>query len=119
VRAESSGCRNERRRARTFPVLPCAFPALRGFAPRRAAQGSTGNARAAQPGATRAALRTHSAACAAKARGVPRLAGKVRGAARKRNDRERNERRRMEIVPKTRDELMLRAWARSGGELRR
>ncbi len=64
MRAELSGCRNERRRARAFPVtvLPCAFPALRSFAPRKAAQGSTGNARAAQAGATRAALRAHSAA---------------------------------------------------------
>jgi hypothetical protein len=65
VLAESSGCRNERRRARAFPVLPCAFPVLRSYAPRRAAQGSTGNARAAQPGATRAALCAHSALSAA------------------------------------------------------
>jgi hypothetical protein len=57
--------------------------------------------------------------CAAKARVVARLAGKARCAARKRNDRGRNDRRRMEIVAKTRDEPMLRAWARSGGELRR
>ncbi len=57
--------------------------------------------------------------CAEKARAVPRLAGKARGAAQKRNDRGRNDKRRMEIVAKTRDEQMLRAWARSGGELRR
>ncbi len=75
--AESSGCRNERRHARVFPVLACAFPALRGFAPRRAAQGSTGNVRAAQPGATRAVLRAHSAAlCSESARGAaPRREG--------------------------------------------
>ena len=57
--------------------------------------------------------------CAAKARAVPHLAGKARGAARKRNARGSNDRRRMEIVAKTRDEPMLQAWARSGGELRR
>ncbi len=50
---------------------------------------------------------------------MPRLAGKARGGARKRNDRGRTDRRRMDIVAKTRDELMLLAWARSGGELRR
>ncbi len=62
MQAESLGCRNAWRRARAFLVLPCAFPALRGSTPRRAAQGRTGNARAAQPGAKRAALRAHSAA---------------------------------------------------------
>ncbi len=44
---------------------------------------------------------------AGKARAVPRFAGKARGAARKRNNRGRNDRRRMEIVllrAKTRDE---------------
>jgi hypothetical protein len=122
VWAESSGCKNERRPARAFPVLPCALPALRGFAPRRAAQSrtlSTGNARAAQPGATRAALHAHSAALRREsARGAaPRREGARRRA--KRNDTGRNDRRRMDIVAKTRDEPMLLAWASSGGELRR
>ncbi len=115
MRAESSG---RARRARAFPVLPCAFPALRGFAPRRAAQGSTALAlRSQAPRALRCARTVQR--CAGTARVVPRLAGKARGAARKRNDWGRNDRMRMEIVAKTRDELMLRAWARSGGELRR
>jgi hypothetical protein len=85
VLAESSGCRKERRRARAFPVLHCAFPALRGFAPRRAAQGRTGNARAAQPGATRAALRVHSAAlCSEGALGAaPSREGALRRAKKK------------------------------------
>jgi hypothetical protein len=51
--------------------------------------------------------------CAGKVRVVLRLAGKARCAARKRNYRGRNDRRRMKIVAKTRDEPMQRAWARS------
>jgi hypothetical protein len=84
------------------------------------AQGSTARALYSQaPRALRcAALRTVQRR-AAKARAVPRLAGKARGAARKRNDRGGNDRRRMEIVAKTKDEPMLRAWARSSSELRR
>ncbi len=85
MRAESSGCRNERFRARAFPLLPCAFPALRGFAQRRAAQGSTGNARAVKPGTTRAALRAHSAGlCREGARGAePHREGTQRSAKKK------------------------------------
>ncbi len=77
--AESSGCRNARRRAREFPVLPCAFPALRGFASCRAAQGSTGKlrerARCAARRHARCAARATRAAlqqCTEKARTVPR-----------------------------------------------
>ncbi len=48
-----------------------------------------------------------------RARAFPRLAGKARCAARQRNDRGRNDRM---SVAKTRDEPMLQAFARSGGE---
>ncbi len=68
---------------------------------------------------TRCAARRTVQICAAKARAVPRLVGMARGAARKRNYLGRNDWRRMEIVAKTREEPMLLAWARSGGELRR
>jgi hypothetical protein len=116
VLAGSSGCRNERRRARAFPVLHWERAAR--F---RAEHGRTGQHRErARCIARRCAARAVQPLqrCAAKARTVPHLAGKARGAARKRNDRGRNDRRRMEIVAKTRDEPMLRAWARSGAQAR-
>jgi hypothetical protein len=100
----------------------CAFSRRAG--PHRAAQG-TRALHSQAPRALRCARTVQrSERCAAKVHSVPHLAGKARGAARKRNDRGRNDRgrndrRRMEIVAKTRDEPMLRAWARSGGELRR
>ena len=121
MRAESSGCRNERRRARAFPVLPCAFPALRGFAPRRGA----GTVRNAWRRSSRPALRVPRAAqgirwracsaapCKKGARAVPRRVGTVRGAACNRNDR-----RRMGILAKARDDTMWRAWAARSGEER-
>ena len=86
MRAESSGCRNERRRARAFPVLPCAFPALRGFAPRRGA----GTVRNAWRRSSRLALRVPRAAqgirwracsaapCKKGARAVPRRVQRAR-----------------------------------------
>ena len=42
---------------------------------------------------------------------VPRRTGNARGAACNRNERERNDRRRMEILAKVRDEPMLRGAA--------
>ncbi len=53
--------------------------------------------------------------CSGKAHTVPRLAGKARGAAWKRNNRGRNDGRR---IAKTRNEPMRLAWAGSCNELR-
>ena len=117
MRAESSGCRNERRRARAFPVLPCAFPALRGFAPRRGVgmRGAVPHVRlCAFPAlhrefdGVRAVPRR-----ARKARAQCRAACNARGAACNRNDR-----RRMGILAKARDDTMWRAWAARSGEER-
>ena len=50
-------------------------------------------------------------ACAVPRRAVPRRAGNACGAACNRSERERNDRRRMEILAKVRDEPMRRGAA--------
>ncbi len=105
------------KRAAPRARVPCA--ALR--VP-RSVQGRTGGDRAAQ--GTRA-LRSQAPRALRCARTVQRCAerrarcraSQGRRASRKRNYRGRNDRMRIEIVAKTRDEQMLLAWARSGGEL--
>ena len=85
--------RNARCRASAFPVRPCAFPALR---------------RELQWCACSAVPRKEGVLA------VPRRAGNARGAACNINDRGGNDRRRMGILTKARDEPMRRITEVSG-----